>query len=55
MFLKKFTPESQQSLVEGYFDKFRARELEFDRPDLWAIAKYSGEFWTQMVWKFYRQ
>lgn len=33
-FLKKSTSESQQSLVEKKFDRFRAREFEFDRPDL---------------------
>ena len=33
-FLRGSTPESQQSLVEKSFDRFRARELEFDRPDL---------------------
>lgn len=54
-FLKKSTPESQQSLVGKSFDNFRARELEFDRPDLWAIAKDSERFWTRMVWKLYRQ
>lgn len=50
-FLKKSTSESQQSLVEKSFDRFRALEFEFDRPDLWAISKDSELFWTQMVWK----
>lgn len=50
-FLRRSTPESQQSLVERSFDRFRAREFEFERPDLWAIAKDSELFWTQMVWK----
>ena len=50
-FLRGSTPESQQSLVERSSDRFRAREFEFDRPDLWDIAEDSELFWTQMVWK----
>lgn len=50
-FLRRSTPESQQGLVEKSFDRFHAREFEFERPDLWAIAKDSELFWTQMVWK----